>query len=69
MKLHLPIKKVVVGLVAAGLTYASVRLGLGFGSTAINEAAPAVVGYVVSYVVRDPQVKAFVDAETDLDTP
>ena len=69
----LPIRKVVVGLVAAGLTWGLQRLGIfdttvlgvNLDSAAVSSAAPWIVGYIVSYLVKDPRVLDVID-ETDL---
>lgn len=66
MKKYLPIRKVVVGAVGAGLTWVAMRLGLDLGSAAANQAAAVIVGLVFSYAEKDPRVQhvvAEVEAE------
>lgn len=54
----LPIRKVVVTALGAGLTWAALRLGLDLGSDAANEAATVLVGLAFGYLERDPRVIA-----------
>lgn len=53
----LPIRKIAAGLVASGLVYLARRVGLDIGDAAANEAAVAIVGFVVAYLVPDPRVR------------
>lgn len=69
----LPIRKVIVGAVAAGITWGLQQLGIfdttvlgvNLDSAAVSSAAPWIVGYLVSYLVRDPRVRDVID-DTDL---
>ena len=73
MKNELPIRKVAVGAVAAFLTWVAQQLGIfdttilgiALDSSAIQAASPWIIGYLVSYLVRDPRVMDVLD-ETDL---
>jgi hypothetical protein len=47
-----PIKKVAAGFVAAGIAYAAHKLGVDLGNEDINDAALAVVGIAVAYIVK-----------------
>ncbi len=66
----LPIRKVAVGFVAAALVWIAQRIGLDIGSAALNQAATAVVGFVVAYLVPQaaqvPAVREAVEAVEDV---
>ena len=47
-----PIKKVAAGFVAAGIAYVAVQLGVDLGDEDVNDAALALVGIVVAYLVK-----------------
>lgn len=61
MKRWLPIRKIAVAGVGAGLTWAALRLGLDLGSDAANQAAVAIVGGAFGYAERDPKVGHVLD--------
>lgn len=68
----LPVRKVAVGLIAAVLFWVAQRLGLDLGPDAVNEAAQAIIGFVVAYLVpvaeKVPAVEeAVVEVEKVLD--
>lgn len=70
MRNLLPIRKVVVGLVGSGLTWAAMRLGLDLGSDAANQAAQIIVGVVFAYAERDPRVATVIrDVERAVEKP
>lgn len=47
-----PIRKVAAGFVAAAIAYAAVQLGVDLGDEDIKEAALALVGIAVAYLVK-----------------
>lgn len=51
-----PITKIVATFLGAGITWVALQLGVDVDSAAVNEAAAAVVGIVVGYLVPDPRV-------------
>jgi uncharacterized membrane protein YhiD involved in acid resistance len=61
-----PIRKVAIGFLAAAIVWVAQRIGLDFGPAAVNQAATAVVGFIVAYLVplarKVPAVEEAVEA-------
>lgn len=51
-----PIKKIVAVFVGSGLSWLALRLGVDLGPDAVNEAAVALVGIGLGYIVPDSRV-------------
>lgn len=47
-----PVRKVAAGFVAAAIAYIAVQLGVDLGDEDIKEAALAIVGVAVAYLVK-----------------
>lgn len=47
-----PIRKVLAGFIAAGIAYGAVQLGVDLGDEDVKEAALAIAGVLVAYLVK-----------------
>lgn len=52
MDKYKPIKKVAAGFVAAAIVYVAHKLGVNLGDEDINDAALALAGLAVAYIVK-----------------
>lgn len=61
VKRWLPIRKIVMTAVGAGLTWGAMRGGLDLGTDSMNEAATILVGLVFGFAEKDPKVVHVLD--------